>query len=232
MGNGLGPGRWAVDDTWDGGRPRSAPLWCHRRRRRFHLESPLWSDDGRPDVPYRPRGPLICRERFSGPGSVGPPPAARHSRSQGERHVHHPIPACDQPRPGAGRHRHRPAHGGARRHHRQRGSASHSTCPRVLGQRPGVGHHRLRPQLRRPAVAGRTSRRPAGPPPGLHVRVAAVLGRLVCRRLRHLPVVAAGGPGLPGGGRGVDRPDRAGPGGHQLRRGAGPQPGYGCGVPP
>ncbi len=47
-------------------------------------------------------------------------------------------------------------------------------------------------------------------------------------RLRHLPVLAAGGPGVPGGGRGVDRPDRAGPGGHQLRRGAGPQPGPGC----
>ena len=65
-------GRWAVDDTWDNGRPGSPPLWCHRRRRRFHLESPLWSDDGRPDAPYRPRGPLICREQFSGPGSVGP----------------------------------------------------------------------------------------------------------------------------------------------------------------
>ena len=49
-------------------------------------------------------------------------------------------------------------------------------------------------------VAGRMNRRPAGPPPSLRVRVTAVLGRLVCRRLRHLPIVAAGGPGLQGAG--------------------------------
>ena len=81
----------------------------------------------------------MCRERFSGPGSVGPRSAEPALRSQGERHVHYTIPACHQPRPGAGRHRHRPAHGGARRHHRQRGSAAYSTGPRFLGQRPASG---------------------------------------------------------------------------------------------
>ena len=62
------------------------------------------------------------------------------------------------PRPGSAGHRHRPAHGRARRDHRECGAAAHAAGAWLLRHRPGVGGERLRGHLRRPAPARRPRR--------------------------------------------------------------------------
>ena len=96
---------------------------------------------------------------------------------------------------GSRRHPHRPADGGARRHHRQRRPAPHPAQPRLLELVAVVGAQRLRPHLRRPAPARRPIGRPARPAPDLPGRDRPVLPELAGRRASPPPAGCCSAPG-------------------------------------
>ena len=114
------------------------------------------------------------------PAVAGSPPETRFARPS-------------SPRSGAGGHRRRPAHDRSRRDDRERRVAAHPARSRLQRDRARVDRHRLLAGLRQSAVARRPAGRHLRPPPDLHDRHPALLGRLTGRRLRHLRVVAADG---------------------------------------
>src|ERR1700730_17004096 len=87
--------------------------------------------------------------------------------------------------PGPGRHRDGPAHGRARRNHRERSTAPYPGRAWLLRLEPGMGRERVHARVRRAAAARRTVRRPTGAPPDLYRRHPGLRSGVTGRRVRH-----------------------------------------------
>ena len=97
----------------------------------------------------------------------------------------------------------------------------------LLPGQPLLGRELVHARLRRLPAAGRPPRRPARPPPHVHLRHVAVRGRIARRRPRSKRRLARGRTRGPGPRRGADLPRRAGDRDHHLRRGRRAQQGAG-----
>src|SRR4051812_11369073 len=84
-------------------------------------------------------------------------PIEGHDEHEPDRRAYRSLYRRARRRPeamvGAGRHRHRPTDGGARRQHREHRPAVGPTGPGHLERQPAVGGYRLRARLRRAAPA-------------------------------------------------------------------------------